>query len=85
MRGWRHDDRQKAPSNAQDEDSYFEEGTTHKTSAINFAQQSYILSKSKYGLPELPARYGGKEEDDEEDPLDAYMKQIERQAQDLQP
>lgn len=63
-------------SKEKDEESYFNEGSK-PVSVINFARQSNLLSgaQNKYGLPIVGRSEGQVEE--EEDPLDAYMKEIE--------
>ncbi|CDW84857.1 dead-box atp-dependent rna helicase 24-like [Stylonychia lemnae] len=65
-------------SNA-DQESLEETQEYQKTSAVSFARNSNILSNmNKYGIPILPKGNQALAEDD--DPFDAYMRQIENQA-----
>lgn len=71
----RNDQKPQQKKDMEGDDSYFgEDFTQQKTSAIGFARNSNILQTNKYGLP-VPASV-----QEEEDPLDSFMREIEYQA-----
>ena len=81
MKNWAREsnkgERNARPKDHDEDESYFNDDSQSAfktTSAISFARNSNILSTSKYGLP----TFSGKVED--EDPLDAFMKEIEQQT-----
>ena len=77
MKGWQSQTKpgQGKRDQADDEAYFNEDGSSKPISSIGFARNSNILSMNKYGIPALPGRTVT--QDEEEDPLDAYMKEIE--------